>query len=330
VLPDLVSYASIDAALQPEGDADSGSLPAEITAFREFVAAREEAGSRARRAYLEGRLLERQGQLVEAAKRFAEVVSLDRSLPEPYLRLGSCLRAAGGAGEAEKTLRAALTSVHLQRYAELWILWIQIAFKDLGRAPREVLDFFPVISSARSLPDSERLRVARDYGADLLGVLQCLVDGEPIRINCGGERYESPQGITWGRDRFFDRGSRPGMQYSGAIAGTEDDPLLQSHRWFPGGEETTGYGVPLPPGRYAVTLYFAEIQPRGFGPWGPRVFDVVVEGAVARQDYEPLAAGFATADAWTTNCQVDDGMLDIRFAPRQGSPMVSALSIRKR
>jgi len=329
VLPDLVSYASIDAALDSGGDAASGNLPESVTKFQEFSASREDKSTQAHRAYLQGRLLEKEGKLAEAAAEYARAVTLDRTLPEPFLHLAECFRASKKAAEAEKVLREALGSENLQGFADLWISWVQVSFGDLSRSPKDLLADFPALRPAPQVPDSDWLRACVDYGSDLRWLLRCLVAGRPIRINCGGQRHESADGTIWERDRFFSRTSRPGMPYSGRIEGTKDEPIYRSQRWFPEGSEAAGYRVPLPTGDYSVTLHFAEVFERDPGRRQSRVFDVVVEGTVARQGYDPGKAGFATADSWTVKCHVADGFLDIQFVQDEGFPMISALEISK-
>ena len=114
------------------------------------------------------------------------------------------------------------------------------------------------------------------------------------------------------------------LSYAGEIAGTEDDLLYQTARCFPT-RRGAGYRIPLPPGRYQVSLHFAEIW---FRTRGQRIFDVRIEEEVI-QDYEPLAAGFATAQVKTVTVSVNDGLLDIQFVHRKDNPVISALEIER-
>ena len=138
-----------------------------------------------------------------------------------------------------------------------------------------------------SLPPSSE---ATPYAEDLRWLLGRLSRGEPIRINSGGlDHSPAAGGPTWSRDRFFVSGSlantnsgvyRPGRTlFAEEIDGTDDDPLYQTERWFPGHPTLPdGYRIPLPPGRYQVALHFAEVNPRNQGIPGARVFDVLLEG----------------------------------------------------
>ena len=89
---------------------------------------------------------------------------------------------------------------------------------------------------------------------------------------------------------------------------------------------TSGYAIPLPPATYRVTLHFAEIfatRP------GTRIFHVSLEGTRQLDWYEPLTAGFATADRKELTVEVTDGVLDIVFLPEAEFPKVSAIEVEK-
>ena len=60
-----------------------------------------------------------------------------------------------------------------------------------------------------------------------------------------------------------------------------------------------------------------------------RVIDVVIEGRRVREDYEPIAAGYATARVETIVQQVTDGHLDIEFVPVIGDAVVSAIEVTR-
>jgi malectin (di-glucose binding ER protein) len=87
-----------------------------------------------------------------------------------------------------------------------------------------------------------------------------------------------------------------------------------------------GYRIPLPPGEYQVTLHFADVF---FWKRGSRSFGALLEGQEVLADYEPLAAGLATAEAKTFRTRVDDGLLDIVFVRAADNPLVSAIEIQR-
>lgn len=156
-----------------------------------------------------------------------------------------------------------------------------------------------------------------------------------VRINCGGEEYTTSSGEVWSKDRFFQAGFRffgdvrggATEPFTGEIHETPDDPLYQTERWFPEASEHGGdYRVPLPPGRYRLRLYFAEIF---FRDAALRRFDVLVEDTVVLKDYVPGTPGFATAGVVTFLIPVRDGFLDVQFIRGENYPKISAIKIEK-
>jgi hypothetical protein len=116
-------------------------------------------------------------------------------------------------------------------------------------------------------------------------------------------------------------------RFGGAIEGTDEDPLYQTERYFPAATPGRApYEVPLPPGRYRVTLHFAEVWHRGSGE---RVFDILLEGRTVLEGFEPGAAGFATAVRKSFEVDVKDGLLELAFRRRAGHPKVSAIEIER-
>jgi hypothetical protein len=250
-------------------------------------------------------------------------VARNRTRPEPWLRLGECLRASGEPARAEARLRDALSrggigGGDIAESEALWDLWFAVSAVDLKRSAAEI---------SSSLP--EEAPAAQGRGADLRWLLEGLSKDGAVRINCGGEEYRSPAGKVWGRDRFFRGGDTwtPAVneKFSGSIGGTEDDPLYVSERYFLENEvEPSGYRVPLPPGIHRVTLHFAEVN---VNLGERRRFDLKIEGKLQLLSYEPAAAGIATADVRRFEVRVEDGFLDLVFIPLVHRPKISALEI---
>ncbi|MCZ6786761.1 MAG: tetratricopeptide repeat protein, partial [Planctomycetota bacterium] len=196
--PDLVSYASIDAALEepvPILDADDLLLePARLARprpgsatdrerFNAFLAAAHDSPSEDSSRcldYFKGRLRQRAGDLEWAVKIFGELAERDLESREPVRRLAECLRALGRAAAAETALRDYLArSPHASK--ELWSLWTSIGLADLQHTPGELLD-------DELLTDGKwntKWRARRPV-ADIRWLLERLQGGEPIHINCGG------------------------------------------------------------------------------------------------------------------------------------------------
>lgn len=142
-----------------------------------------------------------------------------------------------------------------------------------------------------------------------------------VYINSGGGAYTDTLGNRWAADRAYSAGSwgyvgGGAATYGYAIAGTNDDPLYQSMRYW---SSTTGtYRFDdAPPGVYEVDLRFAELTQ---GAWGKRSMDVEIQGVrfLASMDIWS-AAGLQTAYDWTFVVTVTSGPLTIDFIPHLGS-----------
>jgi serine/threonine protein kinase/Tfp pilus assembly protein PilF len=307
VLPDLLSYASIDDAL-------SGLNPgeeAEMKLLEEFRAANGEDGSR-RLTYLEACILERSGKPEDAARRLENLRNEDPKSLEPLLRHAECLRSAGEFRSAEGELREALRRTP-RAPRKLWDFWAAITLAELGRALEEILADFPE-------------EAAGGHGADVRWLLERLKAGQGIRIDCGAEEDRLSEGTVWGRDRFNSGGELVKWDWA-KVSNTGDQALYLTQRSFQADQYLrASYRFPLPRGTYRITLHFAEFY---FRASRTRVFDVRIECADVLKDYEPLAKGFATAGLETFKTEVKDGILDIEFVRRVDDPVISAIEIEK-
>jgi len=87
----------------------------------------------------------------------------------------------------------------------------------------------------------------------------------PVRIVAQEHSYTDQEGRLWGPDRYFSSGRL--AAYVSPVEGTSDSGLYSSYRFG-----HFDYAIPVPDGRYAVTLYFAEtylaLVTRGSPAWG--------------------------------------------------------------
>ncbi len=278
--------------------------------------------AQARLLYLKARLAEKGGDLQDALEILGRIQA-KAAAPEVTLRLARLHCDAGNPRRAEEALRSALVASP-GRDRRLWDAWLGVSSGNLARSPAEVLAALPTLSgSADAVPRKE------DYGNDVRWLLERLVAGEPIRINCGGADYQDPRDRLFGRDRFS-LGGTAGKPWAMDIAGTDMDPIYQSERvfdpWLP--PAVAAYAIPLPPGRYRVRLHFAEV-------WcavpGSRRFDVSIQGVKVVEDLAiAREVGFATALVKEREATVERGGLSIHFQPVNATAAkISAIEIER-
>jgi serine/threonine protein kinase/cytochrome c-type biogenesis protein CcmH/NrfG len=313
VFPDLVSFASVDAALEERDPAADGDL------INAFDGAASGPHVEACRAYLEARALERRGEPGKAAEVYERLIARGADGVEVRLRLAASLRAAGDAPAAEKRLREALAGPG-PGARELWDAWVALSLDDLGLEPRAVLDRMPAPTGAATGEGGA-------YAGDIRWLLAELDAGRLLRIHSGGGDHVSPSGEVWGQDRFFLGGSRR----SGTkriVEGTEDLELYQNHRKFDEEEDARGYRLPLPRGVYEVTVHFLEER---LVECPEDAVELRIEGRKAL-DLEGCMwwlVKFAPAVARTRSFEVavEDGALDLEFAG-EGTARIAAIEVR--
>jgi hypothetical protein len=101
-----------------------------------------------------------------------------------------------------------------------------------------------------------------------------------LKINCGSGAVGE-----WGADHSWSTVSGGANYTTAGIADTGEVPeaVYQYRRY---GSRVT-YNLDIPDGRYNIRLHFADMFSSGTGK---RIFDVSVEGAVVRPDYDIIAA----------------------------------------
>ena len=102
--------------------------------------------------------------------------------------------------------------------------------------------------------------------------------------------------------------------------------LFQSERWDPSGAPEMQWDFPVPPGNYEVRLFFADIF-SGTQAVGARVFDVLIEGAVALDDYDIFADVGGYTGVMKSFIVNSDGNLDIDFAHVIENPAIKGIEI---
>jgi beta-galactosidase len=145
--------------------------------------------------------------------------------------------------------------------------------------------------------------------------------GASAGVSAGGRRYGSDAFVTGGTP--IDRHPQPGPDnpYPEIPAVGEGDQaaLFETYR-----EGKFAYTLPVPAGRYQVTLRFFEPTT------GKRVFDVAANGAVELKDFDVAkAAGGAMKPVERSFAVAVKGKeLRLDFRPKSGQAIVSAIEVQ--
>jgi beta-galactosidase len=180
-------------------------------------------------------------------------------------------------------------------------------------------------------PGSNVLRATADIdGIQVTDDIRWKFIGVPgiVRIKAGDiTGYVSAAHEQYGSDLYFEGGEGKGVSVPDAAidkritVSAQDARLYDSFR-----EGDFAYRVPVPNGRYRVTLRFAE--PSAGAP-GERVFNVEADGKRELKAFDVFAAagGKLKAVDRTFSTRVRDGVLTLGFHPVKGKALVSAIAI---
>jgi hypothetical protein len=153
----------------------------------------------------------------------------------------------------------------------------------------------------------------------------------PVRILARQTPYYSNDSHWWSPDNYFEGGQL--AAYATTVAGTDDPELFESERWG-----NFSYAIPVTPGRYVLTLYFAGRQSspgeilnsESKGRAAEHVFNVFCNGKVLLQNFD-LAKEANGTDGITRkfpglvpNAQ---GKLLVSFEPVRGYATVVGLEV---
>ncbi len=206
-------------------------------------------------------------------------------------------------------------------------LWVNDG--DQGTAPCE--GGICLWRSVHLRPGTNMLRGAADAAGETLSdSMQWTFSGsvDSVRIKAGDiSGYVSKAGQRYGSDTYFSGGvpggiNAPDSPASGRIAVAADDAgMYDSFR-----EGEFSYRIPVPSGRYRVTLQFQEPTA---GAAGVREFDVRINGKIMlpRFDIFAAAGGKLKAVDRSFDTTSRDGGILIEFHSLKGSALVSALTI---
>jgi hypothetical protein len=155
-------------------------------------------------------------------------------------------------------------------------------------------------------------------------------DGFALRIHCGSEKaWIDPRGNVWQADRTFEEGKwgavdgemvdRGNIQ----IDGTDMEPIYRTEHYG-----MSAYKICCPPGKYNVTLHFAETYDQ-ITAAGERVFAIAINGKEVVSDMDPvkMAGKPCKAVVKPFETEAPEGMLVIAFTEKEESPEINGIEI---
>lgn len=145
--------------------------------------------------------------------------------------------------------------------------------------------------------------------------------GEELRVNAGGDALLDAQGKTWTADYGFTTPGALLAKPAATITGTDTPDLV---RYARAGQQL-GWAWDLPNGGYEVTMHFAELE---VASAGARVFDVLLEDALVRDDFDVFASvGAFAVTKLVRFVEVADGRLDLRLEGEVGAAFLGAVEV---
>ena len=249
------------------------------------------------------------------------VYELRLHFAEPNYRNGTGVGSEGG--ENERHFEVTLNGAPLLHDFDV--------VTDSGNSPVDVRAFRDITPAADGFV---HLGFKAVVGPPFLNAIE-LIPGTPghvlpIRIRAGDSSFTDHDGNIWNPDDYYIGGRL--ATHKGDVSKTPDPDLYASERY---GNFT--YAIPVPPGRYAVTLYFAETywdpesKSAAKGGIGSRVFDVSCNGAVLLPEFDilkearPLQAVSRTFHNLRPNGQ---GKLLLSFTPVVNYASVKAIEVK--
>jgi hypothetical protein len=239
---------------------------------------------------------------------------------EPALRSGSDIGNEGG--ENQRHFTVTVNGRELLRDFDV--------VNDSGRSPVDVRAFRDISPAADGFI---HLRFQSVVGSSFVNAIELApgIAGQvlPIRIRAGESSFADHAGKIWSPDDYYVGGRL--ATHKGDVAGTPDPDLYATERYG-----NFSYSIPVPPGRYAVTLYFAETywdpqaDSANKGAAGSRVFDVSCHGIALLKDFDMLAQAkpFHAIVRTFHNLRPDgQGKLLLTFSPENDYASVKAIEV---
>ncbi len=149
----------------------------------------------------------------------------------------------------------------------------------------------------------------------------------PVRLLARQTPYYSNDSRWWSPDNYFLGGQI--TAYPAPVAGSDDPELYETERWG-----NFSYAIPVAPGRYTVTLYFAARRGEGNASLAPavapRVFDVYCNGNALLRHFDlarEARPGDVVQRRFTGIEPNAQGKLVLNFDPVEGYAAVTGIEV---
>lgn len=141
-----------------------------------------------------------------------------------------------------------------------------------------------ITAALAKIPIPTNTKISTETTAALASLQEAINSLKPFSlfINCGqeGENPIVVGGNTWIPDKFFDAGHY-GDNGVNNTTNTDYPEIYRSERYG-----TSSYNIPVPPGNYQVSLYFAENY---FDHIGDRIFNIQLQKTTILENFDILS-----------------------------------------
>lgn len=148
------------------------------------------------------------------------------------------------------------------------------------------------------------------------------------RVNCGGIEIATADGTPWEADAGNLPGTGRFTAKTAKINGTtaEFQALYRSERWS---YRTIRYQFDVDPGKYLVTLHFAETN-RGFSAKGKRTFDIYLNSEKKHTTVDVFdKVGASTAYQLPTEVEINSKELVVELRKNSAGPALKGIEVRE-
>jgi hypothetical protein len=154
----------------------------------------------------------------------------------------------------------------------------------------------------------------------------------PVRLVARQSPYYSDDSHWWSPDNYFEGGQL--ATYSDPVTGTDDPGLYETERWG-----NFSYAIPLAPGKYSLTLYFAARRGESAGssvavnegkPRAAHIFNVFCNGRTLLDNFnlsKEAQKGDVVIRRFSGLEPNSQGKLFLSFIPVEGYATVAAVEV---